>query len=72
MTDDVFIYFVKLPDGIDEITLPCFGGYTMYIDERLSSQGRLEAYDHGMKHIKDRDFEKADVQEIEYEAHRKE
>ena len=70
MTDDVFIYFVKLPDGIDGVTLPCFGGYTIYIDERLTDHGRLKAYEHEMKHIKNRDFEKADVQEIEYYARR--
>lgn len=69
MTDDIFIYLVKLPDGIDEVTLPCFGGYTIYIDYRLSDEGRMKAYKHGLKHIRDRDFEKSDVQQIEYEAH---
>lgn len=70
--DDVFVYLVNLPDGVDEVVLPCFGGYTLYIDQRLSWHGQREAYKHGLKHIKNNDHEKHDVQQIEYEAHRKE
>lgn len=72
MTDDIYTYFVRLPEGIDELVLPCFGGYTIYIGTHLSDQGRIRAYNHAMHHINNLDFEKADVQEIEYEAHRKE
>lgn len=70
--DDVFVYFVKLPDGIDEVVLPCFGGYTVYIDPSLSYHQRIEAYNHAMHHINNNDFEKADVQQIEVEAHGRE
>ena len=69
--DDIFVYFIKLPEGVNEMVMPCFTGYTVYIDERLSDQKKLEAYNHAMWHIKNHDFEKADVQEIEHEAHQK-
>ena len=70
--DDVFIYLVPLPSGVDEVVLPCFDGHTVYIDSRLSYDGQMEAYKHALDHIVEMDFEKADVQEIEYEAHRRE
>ena len=70
--DDIFVYLVQLPDGIDEIVLPCFGGYTVYIDSRLSDHAKHRAYNHALHHINNHDFEKSDLQQIEYEAHRKE
>ena len=67
--DSIFLYFVKLPDGIDEVVMPCFEGYTVYIDENLSEQKQLKAYAHAMHHIRNHDFERGDVQEIESENH---
>lgn len=67
--DSIFTYFVKLPPGIDEVVMPCLDGYTVYIDANLSEQKQLEAYAHAMHHIRNHDFERADVQEIESEAH---
>lgn len=72
MTDDIYTYFIPLPDGINEIVLPCFGGYTVYIDSRLSRERQIRSYHHALGHIINHDFEKADVQEIETEAHRRE
>lgn len=68
--DDVFIYFVKLPDGIDEVVMPCLDGYTVYIDTNLSEQQQIKAYNHALHHIRNRDFERPDVQDIEKEAHK--
>lgn len=68
--DDIFVYLVKLPDGIDEVVMPCFDGYTVYIDSSLSHSGQIRAYNHALHHINNHDFEKANVQQIEYEAHR--
>ena len=70
MTDDVFVYIVDLPDGVNEMVAPCATGYTIYIDDKLSPEGRREAYCHALHHIVNRDFEKSDVNEIEVEAHR--
>lgn len=69
MTDDLFIYYVKLPNNINEMVTPCIGGYTIYIDERLDKTSRIKAYMHAIKHIINNDFEKDDVQEIENTAH---
>lgn len=49
---------------------PCLAGYTVYINDKLSPEGRRAAYRHALYHIVNRDFEKSDVNEIEAEAHR--
>ena len=67
--DDVYVYIVRLPYGIGEMVSPCFGGYTVYISEDLTMQQRRNAYLHALKHIRNGDFEKHDVQQIESEAH---
>lgn len=69
--DDIFVYEVRLPDGVDEMVMPCLGGYTIYLDNRLSDEGKRKAYGHALYHIKNKDFEKVDVQEIEANAHMK-
>ena len=70
--DDIYVYSVRLPDKIDELVTPCIGGYTVWLSDRLDDAHRLRAYNHAIQHIKNRDFERADVQEIETNANRKE
>lgn len=43
--------------------------YVIIINSRLSDQAQREAFRHEMWHIQNHDFEKPDVQQIEYEAH---
>ena len=45
------------------------GSYTILINARLSYDGQIKAYEHAMKHIHENDFEKDNVQAIEYNAH---
>lgn len=71
MDDNVYHYIVSLPDGVKAFSMPCLDGYTIYTDARLTQESRREAYVHELKHIHHGDFEKADVQEIEYLAHRR-
>ena len=71
MTDDIFVYMADLPDGINEMVTPCMTGYTIYIDDKLSPEGRRMAYEHALYHINNHDFEKSDVDSIETEAHKK-
>lgn len=52
--------------------MPCFDGYTIYIDSRQSRSGMERAYKHALEHIEYNDFEKFDVTEIETEAKRRE
>lgn len=69
MADQIYIYIVHLPYGIKEAVSPCFDGYTVYISENLSTQGRYRAYRHALEHIRNGDFAKQNVQQIEEEAH---
>lgn len=49
------------------------GGYTVFIDDRLSDEGKRDAYRHALRHIEADDFVKhGDVDQIELEAHTKE
>lgn len=70
--DNVYVYYVQLPDGIDEAVLPCIDGYTIYIDSRQSKAEMEQAYKHAISHIINNDFEKFDVEQIETEADRRE
>ena len=45
------------------------GSHTIFINNNLSMAKRLKAIQHAMEHIEENDFEKEDVQEIEYERH---
>ena len=67
--DDVFVYHIKLPPGIEEVVMPCLDGYTVYIDINLDHDHRVKAYEHALWHIQNHDFERPDVQDIESEAH---
>jgi hypothetical protein len=67
--DDIFVYFVPLPNKVHEAVTPCFGGYTIYINNKLDEESSIKAYNHALKHINNNDFEKNDVQQIEREAH---
>lgn len=69
--DDVFVYFVSLPPGINEMVVPCADGFSVYIDVNLDKAHRINAYQHAMRHINNNDFEKEDVQQIEAVAHEK-
>ena len=70
--DDIYVYLIDLPTKIHEIISPCLGGYTIYINSKLSQMGMSEAYNHALWHINQNDFEKEDVQLIESAAERHE
>ena len=72
MTDDIYVYYVPLPEGVNEAVLSCLGGFTIYLDPRQSEDGLKRSYEHALKHIQDGDFFKTDVQEIEAQTHKKE
>ena len=55
--------------GNEIVTQNADGGYTVIINSDLCQRKQREAYRHAMKHINENDFEKADVQTIEAEAH---
>ena len=43
--------------------------YTIFINAKLNYEQQMNAYLHAMKHISQDDFQKDDVQSIEYHAH---
>lgn len=45
------------------------GSYTILINAKLSQDGQLKAYQHALSHIYNEDFEKSDIQSIEFAAH---
>lgn len=71
MTDDIFVYYTPLPEGVNEAVLSCIGGYTVYLDPRQSNDGLKRSYEHALRHIKNGDFFRTDVQSIETQAHKK-
>lgn len=71
MTPDVNVVLIdfKTSKGKEMVTVNEDGSYTILINARLSNEGQLKAYQHAMEHIKKNDFEKEDVQKIEFDAH---
>lgn len=69
--DDVYVRLVKLPNGIHGFTMKGVDGFSIYLDKDLDRESMLRTYEHELRHIKNGDFEKSDVQQIEYEAHKK-
>lgn len=67
--DRIFYYIVDMPNKTREMVTPCQDGYTVYINENLSPEGRKEAFRHALWHIRNNDFEKENVQDIEAKAH---
>lgn len=55
--------------GNEIVTQNADGGYTVIINADLCQRKQKEAYRHAMKHIRENDFEKSDVQTIEADAH---
>ena len=45
------------------------GSYTVFLNSRYSYERWAESMDHAFNHVRDRDFEKHDVQQIELHAH---
>lgn len=70
MTDDIYTHIINMPSKTKEaVTLNEDGTYSIFINANLTHENQLIAYEHAMRHIQNRDFEKKDVQEIEYTAH---
>lgn len=43
--------------------------FTIFLNAKLSQEAQKEGFEHALKHIKNDDFSKEDVQQIEAEAH---
>lgn len=68
---DVFTHLMNMPDGIWGHANPNpDGSYTIFINAKLNCEMQYKVYLHELKHIKNGDFEKRDVDVIEYYAHK--
>lgn len=65
----VNVQLIKL--GVREVVVEnADGGHTVFIDDRLSRDAQVDAFEHAMRHINEGDFaEHGDVGEIERRAH---
>lgn len=70
-SEDVYleIYDFKELKGDEFVTQNDDGSYTIFINSRLSLYAQRLAAEHAIDHIRRRDFEKENVQEIEAVAH---
>ena len=55
--------------GKEFVTLNEDGSYTVFINSRLNQESAIKAYLHAMNHINNEDFERSDVQYIEWNCH---
>lgn len=70
MTPDVNTFLVNFPvPGNEMVVQNEDGTYTILINAKLSQDGQLKAYQHALSHINNKDFEKSDIQSIEFQAH---
>lgn len=67
---DVNVILTNFPAPGNEMVVPNEDGtFTILINAKLSYDGQLKAYQHAINHICNNDFNKEDVQKIEYQAH---
>ena len=70
MTPDVNVVLLDFPNPGNEMVFENEdGSFTIMINSRLSHNRQLIAYNHAMKHIRNNDFQKDNVQLIEATAH---
>lgn len=67
--DNGQIVYLDDMDTSEAITENEDNSYTIFINRNLSDAKRLKAIQHALEHIKEKDFEKSDVQEIEAKRH---
>lgn len=69
-TPDVNVILIDFPaPGREMVVSNEDGTYTILINARLSHASQLKAYEHALQHIYNKDFEKSDIQSIEFQAH---
>lgn len=68
--NNVFVHLVDLPESVKGRVIPNEDDtYTIVINSKISHDAQLLTYQHEIEHIKNGDFQKSDVQQIEAIAH---
>ena len=70
MNFDYQVYFLDGMTVNEAVTENEDGSYTIFVNNNLCERKRLRAVNHALSHIKNFDFGKDDVQEIEHNAHK--
>lgn len=69
--DGIFVYIIAMDPLVKEqVVANSDGTFSIFINDYLSPEWKIKAYNHAISHIKNGDFDKkADVDAIECEAH---
>lgn len=71
LEDNVHVYIIDMPCTTNEfVTLNEDGTYSLFLNARCSYEEQCKSYKHALRHIRNNDFAKSDVQEIEMEGHK--
>lgn len=69
----VYVHFLQLPSRVKGFsTKNDDNTYTIILNSRLNYEQQLKSYKHELFHIINKDFDKSDVDDIEFYAHSKE
>jgi hypothetical protein len=68
--EDIYVQILDMDTKIPEqLVKNNDDSYTIFLNSRLSRDSQLKSYYHALKHIREDDFERESVQEIETKAH---
>lgn len=72
LTDGIFVHLIDFGvNSVSEtVTQNADGTFSIFINARLDHETQQRAYIHALAHIYRNDFEKFDVDTIEYECHK--
>lgn len=69
----IFTYLIDMPSGVWGHCNPNpDGSYSIFINAKLNYEMQRKVYLHELRHIINNDFEKHDVDKVEYYAHKEE
>ena len=68
--DHIYVHLVNMDTCVHEMVRHTpTDDYVIFINARISNDAQREAFEHAVDHIRNNDFEKSSVQQIEAEAH---
>lgn len=72
MTIDYQVYLITFPTKkvTESVVENEDGSYSIFIESSLTYERQQKAFRHALRHIFGNDFEKNDVDKIEFDAHR--
>lgn len=69
MTIDFQVFLLDNMKTNEVVTQNEDGTYSIFINNRLCEQKQIKSFNHAVSHIRKQDFEKEDIQTIEFNAH---